>query len=73
MPSRALLCLAAGLALAGCQTTGMTCPPDATFSSASQRKLAAEIRAAVPEAEWVKYILAYKRMRSSCRAIDGVK
>jgi hypothetical protein len=73
MRTRILLCIGAGLGLAGCQTTGLSCPPDAAFSAESQRKLAAEMRAAVPEAEWPQYIIGYKRLRSACRALDGVK
>lgn len=70
---RALLAgLGAGaLALSGCVSTGtMTCPPDVTFSAESQKKLAAELRAAVPEAEWPAYITAYSRHRKTCRAIE---
>ena len=74
MPVRVLLCIAAGLALAGCVTTRTTeCPPDAAFSAESQNDLADELRAAAPKAEWAKYIVAYKRLRNACRAINGIK
>jgi hypothetical protein len=74
MMIRSSLVVACGLALSGCVTTAtMTCPPDAAFSSESQKRLAGEMRAAVPEAEWPEYIKAYSRMRKACRAIAAVK
>lgn len=71
---RGVLWLGAGLALGGCQTTStMTCPPDAAFSAASQKRLAAELRAAAPEAEWPGYVVAYKRVRRACAALAGAR
>jgi hypothetical protein len=69
-----ILCIGAGLVLAGCVTTStMTCPPDAAFSAESQMRVAAEMRAATPAAEWPEYIRAYKRLRNSCRALSSVR
>lgn len=74
MPTRVFLCLAAGIALAGCDPTQTTtCPPDEAFSAESQKRLAAELRKAVPEAEWPRYVTAYRRLRKACTAVAGVK
>jgi uncharacterized protein YceK len=71
---RVALVVVCGLALSGCVTTStMTCPPDASFSAESQKRLAAEMRAAVPEAEWPEYIKSYSRIRKACRALANLR
>jgi len=64
-----------GLVLVGCteEQIRMACPPDAKFTKESLDKLAAEMRAAKPDATWPDYVVAYRRLRKSCRAIAGAR
>jgi hypothetical protein len=59
----------ASFSLAACQTTsGGGCPPLITYSAATQRQAAAELRRLPKDSPLAKLIVDYGKFRRACRA-----